>query len=289
MKKYQSALSSSRPIIKDHSLISHEAIKDKITIIDELQDLIPPLLADETRQLEENIIQNGCREALIVWETDNEHIGRKPEDEKKFVLVDGHNRYRICKENDIDFKVNLQPFSSLSEVRDFMINNQLGRRNLTPEQVSYLRGLKYIKNKKDKGKYDRENHKGQNVPYGSTAKELAEQFNVSDKTIKRDGVFADGLSKLIPTLRNDILAGNVKVSKKSIQEVAKQDAPNNSILAIENSTESLPESTPKISEEFLSLKIKLEQLVGKLLYSKDVSKTCNEIIKITDKIKQLKS
>lgn len=289
MKKYQSALNSSRPIIKDHSLISHEAIKDKITIIEELQDLIPPLLADETKQLEENIIRNGCREALIVWETANEHIGRKPEGEKKFILVDGHNRYRICRENEIDFKVNLQSFDSMSEVRDFMINNQLGRRNLTPEQISYLRGLKYLKNKKDRGKYDRENHKGQNVPYGSTAQELAQKFNVSDKTIKRDGVFADGLSKLVPTLRNEILAGKIKVSKKSIQEIAKQDAPNNSVLLIKDSTESIPEPAPKISEEFLTLKIKLEKLVGKLLGSNDVSKTCNEIIKITDKIKQLQA
>lgn len=287
MKKYQSALNSVKPIIKDHSLINHEAIKGQLTILEELRDLIPPLLNDENKQLENNIKTNGCREALIVWETDNKSIGRKPEIEKKFILVDGHNRHRICQENDIDFKVNLQPFSSLSEVRDFMINNQLGRRNLSPEQVSYLRGLKYLKSKQDKGKYDRDNHKGQNVPYASTADELAEKFNVSGKTIKRDAVFAEGLGKLVPSLRNDILAGNVKVSKKAIHEVAKQDSPKNSIHKIDEPLPLVNREPSQETPEFANLKHQLDILVRKLGATKSITKTCNEIIEITARIKEL--
>jgi hypothetical protein len=287
MKKYQSAFNSVKPIIKDHSLINHEAIKDQLTILEELRDLIPPLLNDETQQLENNIKENGCREALIVWETDNKSIGRKPENEKKFILVDGHNRYRICKENDVDFKVNLQPFPSLSEVRDFMINNQLGRRNLSPEQVSYLRGLKYLKSRKDKGKYDREDHKGQNVPYASTADELAEKFNVSGKTIKRDAAFAEGLGKLVPSLRNDILAGNIKVSKKSIHEIAKQDSPKNSVHIIDEPLPVVEKEPSQDTAEFVTLKKKLDKLVSKLTPTKNITKTCNEIIEITARIKEL--
>jgi hypothetical protein len=289
MKKYQSALSSIKPIIKDHSLINHEAIKEQLTILDELRDLIPPLLNDERKQLEDNIKNNGCREALIVWETNNQSIGRKPENERKFILIDGHNRYHICKQNDIDFKVNLQSFSTLSEVRDFMINNQLGRRNLSPEQISYLRGLKYLRNKREKGKYDRENHKGQNVPYASTADELAEKFNVSGKTIKRDAVFAEGLTKLVPALRNDILAGNIKVSKKVIQDVAKQDSPTNSITKIEEIKPIKKTEIPRVSAEFIELKMQLEKLVNKLMSPKNIVKTCNEIMEVTTKIKELKA
>ncbi len=287
MKKYQSAFNSVKPIIKDHSLINHEAIKGQLTILEELRDLIPPLLQDESQQLEDNIKANGCREALIVWETDNESIGRKPESGKKFILVDGHNRYHICKENDIDFKINLQPFSSLSEVRDFMINNQLGRRNLSPEQVSYLRGLKYLKSKKDKGKYDRENHKGQNVPYDSTADKIAEKFNVSGKTIKRDAVFAEGLGKLVPSLRNDILSGTVKVNKKTIQEIARYDSPKNSIHKIEEPVPSVKRKPTQDTTEFVTLKQQLEKLVSKLTATKNITKTCNEIIEITARIKGL--
>jgi|AntAceMinimDraft_5_1070358.scaffolds.fasta_scaffold39260_1 hypothetical protein len=287
MKKYQSAFSSVKPIIKDHSLINHEAIKEQLTILEELRDLIPALINNERKQLEENIKTNGCREALIVWETDSQSIGRKPEGERKFILIDGHNRYSICKENDVDFKINLQSFSSLSKVRDFMIDNQLGRRNLNPEQMAYLRGLKYSKNKNKKGKYDRENHKGQNVPYASTAEELAKKFNVSSKTIKRDAVFADGLAKLIPALRNDILSGNIKVSKKAIQEIAKQDAPSNSVEEIEEIGVPAKQEIPDVSVEFTELKSQLFNLVSKLSDTKSVDKTCNKIIEITAKIKRL--
>jgi hypothetical protein len=296
MKKYQAALNSVKPIIKDHSLISHEAIRNQITVIDELQDLIPPLLTDEAKQLEENIKANGCREALIIWETDNSSINRKPEDERKFILVDGHNRYRICQKNNIDFKVNLQAFDSLTEVRDFMINNQLGRRNLTPEQMSYLRGLKYLSLKQVRGKYERSpdesDHMEQNVPYASTADELGEKYNVSSMTVKRDAVFATGLGKLEPTLRNEVLSGSVKVNKKVIQELAKQDLPDNSIKSLDDIiSPDKPDKKeiPAVSTEFIELKMTLEKLVNKLLSSKNIAKTCDEIIKTTGKIKQLEA
>lgn len=315
MKKYQAALNSVKPIIKDHSLISHEGIKNQITIIDELQDLIPPLIADEAKQLEENIKTNGCREALIVWETTNSSINRKPEDERKFILVDGHNRYRICQKNNIDFKVNLQAFDSLAEVRDFMINNQLGRRNLTPEQMSYLRGLKYLSLKQVRGKYERspvtsehsgqnvhydksvenqsgENHSGQNVHYDKSEKlseQLANKFNVGEKTIRRDAVFAEGLGKLTPTLRNEVLSGVVKVNKKVIQEIAKQDLPDNSIKNLDDFISPDKHEIPTVSTEFIELKMTLEKLVNKLLSPKNIAKTCDEIIKTTGKIKQLEA
>ncbi len=46
-------------------------------------------------------------------------------------------------------------FADLKSVKDFMIDLQLGRRNLTPQQIQYFRGLRYLNEKADKGKYDR--------------------------------------------------------------------------------------------------------------------------------------
>jgi hypothetical protein len=61
--------------------------------------------------------------------------------------VDGHNRYEICKKNGISFSVQLMSFGSLQQVKEYMIDLQLGRRNLTPEQVSYFRGLRFLNEK----------------------------------------------------------------------------------------------------------------------------------------------
>ena len=238
-------------IIKDQSLLNHEAIKQKITILDEFRDLIPPLQKEELNQLEKNILSEGCREALLIWQTTTNILDTTSlQTSAVYILIDGHNRYNICLTHKLNFKIHLISFESLKEVRDYMIDNQLGRRNLIPEQASYLRGLRYNTEKLEKGKYSREehkgqnvlydfidsqptetienmieNHKGQNVPYGamikkeSTSARLSKQYNVSEKTIKRDAEFAEGLNLLTPELKKDILSGRVKAKKSYIQQL----------------------------------------------------------------------
>ena len=157
MKKYQISLGEKK-IIKDQGLLQFEEIKNLIRILPELEQLIPPLLEDEFRQLEQNIIREGCREALLIWQTTEDNINPETQNtDTVFVLFDGHNRYSICKKHGMDFKIHLVDFKSLYDVRQYMIDNQLGRRNLTSEQVSYLRGMKYLNEKKEKGKEGAEN------------------------------------------------------------------------------------------------------------------------------------
>jgi hypothetical protein len=269
-------------IIKDQSLLNHEAIKQQIIILDELRDLIPPLQEEESNQLEKNILAEGCREALLIWQTTANVLDTtSTQTSAVYILVDGHNRYGICIKHKLNFKIHLISFDSLKDVRDYMIDNQLGRRNLIPEQASYLRGLRYNTEKLEKGKYTRdehkgqnvpydlidsednksadnieknhkgqnvpydlgsskgnnltekdgENHKGQNVPYGSVIKKestsarLSKQYNVSEKTIKRDAEFAEGLNLLSPELKKDILSGRVKAKKSDIQQLTQIEKP----------------------------------------------------------------
>jgi hypothetical protein len=280
-------------IIKDQSLLNHEAIKQQIIVLDELRDLIPPLQEEELNQLEKNILSDGCREALLIWHTTaNVLDNTSTETSAVYILVDGHNRYGICLKHKLNFKIHLIPFDSLKEVRDYMIDNQLGRRNLIPEQASYLRGLRYNSEKLVKGKYDRQehkgqnvpyaiadseenneknhkgqnvpygisdsegnidkNHKGQNVPYGSMTKKestsarLSKQYNVSEKTIKRDAEFAEGLNLLSAKLKKDILSGKIKAKKSEIQQLSQ----------IENPVEGI-DSLDKIAE-LVSVNVKKE-------------------------------
>jgi ParB-like chromosome segregation protein Spo0J len=83
----------------------------------EFQQLIPPLASDELAQLESNIIQDGCRDPLVTWQD---------------TIIDGHNRYAICKARGLPFKVITMEFADRSHAKEWIIRNQFGRRNLPP-------------------------------------------------------------------------------------------------------------------------------------------------------------
>ncbi len=87
-----------------------------IRIDPEFKNLIPPLTREEYEQLEKNIVSEGCREPLTTWDG---------------FIIDGHNRYEICQKHGIEFKVSEKAFESREDVKVWIINNQLGRRNLS--------------------------------------------------------------------------------------------------------------------------------------------------------------
>lgn len=131
------------------SFSSTETIKKNIIVLDELKNLIPPLLESELLALRENLQKHGCKDPLKVWQTNNQTIG-KPDnpDDVVYVLIDGHNRFQLCTELQIPFNIQVDNFESIIEVRNFMIDFQLSRRNITPQQASYLRGIRYNTEKK---------------------------------------------------------------------------------------------------------------------------------------------
>jgi len=154
-----------------------------MTINPKFKSLIPPLAEEEYRQLEANIIQHGCRDALTVW---------------RGILIDGHNRFAICTEHKIEYRTQLIDLPDEEAVEDWMDANQLGRRNLTGDQASILRGRRYNRMKKAQGEHKGNQHseRGQNDPLPKTADTLAKQHGVSSSTIKRDGKRAEALAKL---------------------------------------------------------------------------------------------
>lgn len=181
-------------------------------IIDnEFKGLIPRLTPEEYGQLEKNIIAEGCRDALVTWQG---------------ILIDGHNRYEICQKHGIEYRVVEKEFENRDTVIDWIINNQLGRRNLTPANQSYLRGLQYQREKsKHGGDRKSEESRGQNVPLISTAQRLAEQHGVAERTIKRDAEFTEAVNTIVqntaPEVKQQILNREIPVTKKDTLELAK--------------------------------------------------------------------
>ncbi|MBT1695427.1 ParB N-terminal domain-containing protein [Fulvivirgaceae bacterium PWU4] len=179
-----------------------------ITVLKVLKDFILPLSAEEFNILEQSILSDGCRDPLIVWQ--------KPDGTN--ILVDGHNRLKICQKHGLPYKIKKLGFSDMDQVKDWMLDNQMGRRNLTPDQMSYYRGVKYLSIKQAKGGYKNIQSKGQSGL--STSEVLAGQFKVSESTIKRDAKFAEGveiIGKSNPSLKLQILSGESKIKKADIR------------------------------------------------------------------------
>jgi hypothetical protein len=199
-------------------LISNENIKQRITILDELKDLIQPLQKDEFEGLETNILANGCKDSLVIWQTTEQKVNPSSEtDLELFVLVDGHNRYLICQKHNLPFNIVLMFFETILDVRNYMLDLQMGRRNLSPTQMAYYRGLRY---NAEKLTIKESNFLAEGVEL-KTSEKIAQKFKVDEKTIRRDGDFASGLEKLDIDFRKQVLAGEVKIPKKVIQQLSK--------------------------------------------------------------------
>lgn len=188
-------------------------------IIDEQFKFLLPELDEETyRLLEESILEHGCRDPLVLWKSD----------EKDGVLIDGYNRYKICTEHSIPFKTVEMEFSSREEVVIWIIQTQVSRRNLTPFQLSYFRGLHYKADKKNQSNnspFASQGSKSQNgtLTPGSTATRLSEQYNVSRNTILRDSKLAEALNRVgeaSPEAKKKILSGEVSINKSKLDALA---------------------------------------------------------------------
>lgn len=114
-----------------------------------------------------------------------------------------------------------------------MCRNQLGRRNLTEEQKSYLRGRQYDAEKMTQGTNNQyiqaKSENGQNVHFQSrreqqdgTAGRIGKENGVDGRTIRRDADFANGLDAaetVSPGIRDAVLSGEVKAPKSVIAEI----------------------------------------------------------------------
>lgn len=155
----------------------------KLRIDPELRAILPPLTPDERAGLEASLRAEGCRNKLVVWNG---------------VLVDGHNRHDICTKHGIPFQVESRGFADRAAAVAWMVANQLGQRNLTPLQISYLRGKRYEAEKREHGG-DRKSS-AQNDPLKDdrprTSEKLATEYGVSEATIRRDAEFSTAVDRV---------------------------------------------------------------------------------------------
>ena len=188
-----------------------------LTIDPEFAGKIPPLREEEMKQLEENILADGVViNPLIVWNG---------------VIVDGHNRYHILQKHpEIQFTTYEKQFPDRYAAIAWICKNQLGRRNLTPQQFKYLIGQQYEAEKVSHGgdrKSDQQKSSVQNehlIEREKTSQRIANESNVSASFVRRSECFAKGVDaaeEVAPGIKQEILTGSIKPTEKAVAAIAK--------------------------------------------------------------------
>jgi hypothetical protein len=192
---------------------------EDIKIDPELRDFLLPLSDEEEKQLRGSLMVEGCLSPLIV-------------DSITGTLLDGHNRYRICAEKNIPFEIKEISMSRKERQKEFILINQLARRNLTPERMKYYIAMLYESVKGEagfkagdewEGNPGGKAVRGQNdltAKPNETAKKVGEQVGKSEKTVRR-------IAKEVKAMKDagkidEYTAGKLsKEEKKKILEAAK--------------------------------------------------------------------
>ena len=196
---------------------------DTITIDEEFRAHCPPLTETERQMLRQDIERTGLLSPLIVWN----HEG-------KTILVDGHNRYEILQELERldELQTTELVFGTRENALNWIINNQLGRRNLSPDAAALLRGKLYtaqripvkerlaaLKTLNPSGRAtDPSGHSVHMASDPEIAKGIAEQSGVSSRTVRRDAKFAEAVEKL--GITKEVMAGTENRTRKEIIQAA---------------------------------------------------------------------
>lgn len=183
----------------------------------DFEKALPKLENSEYEHLDRKIAANGFDEAfpIAIWNN---------------FIVDGHNRYNVCKFRGIEeVPVVEKEFGSKEEAIAWIYQTQLSRRNLSGEQYKYYVGKRLEAEKAARGgdrKSEEAKSKAQNEPLiqsGDTATNIAKDIGKSREYVKRAEKFAKGLdaaSEVDPDIKDDVLSGKVKASARVVNQIA---------------------------------------------------------------------
>ncbi len=151
----------------------------KLKILKELEYLIPKMSDQEYKELEELILSEGCRDSIVIWND---------------VIVDGHNRYKICTNHNIKFNIISREFVDLDQAKYWMIRNQLGRRNLRDNSRVFLAyELKKILLQFGK---EKERTRKTKTTFNKSEKSLSKKINTNKEVYEITGVSHNTIIKL---------------------------------------------------------------------------------------------
>jgi len=174
----------------------------KITQDPNIRALLPPLTTDELARLDAKLLAEGNHEQLPCWEQGN-----------LWVLLDGHHRRDLLlkRKESVDYRP--MKFLDRTAAIQWVIDNQLARRNLTDERRAYYIGKTYISTMTgaDCQRGSLPTNSVENV-----AEQIGEKHGVSARTVYRNADFAEAVDTLPEKEKEQILNGQAEQSKAEI-------------------------------------------------------------------------
>lgn len=184
------------------------AITD-VVIDSEFKAKLLPNPAEVVESLESSVRRHGFLDKVRVWKGTN-------------ILVDGHTRYGLWMNNQElpPPEVEEIEFDSRQAVLEYILENQLSRRNLTPKQAALYRGELYNARKGVRGGTGANQHQPTNT--GSVAEEIAAKTGVSPRTVKNDAKLASDVATITeaagPEVREAVV--NSPLTRQEISDIA---------------------------------------------------------------------
>jgi len=173
---------------------------EQIKINPEFEALIPKTSEEEDASLRESVAKDGFRDPVVIWK------------ETGF-LLDGHRRLAIWKQSYSDKcslfsrgpvpRIVALSFTTEDEAKEWIDRNSIARRNLTPFQISMIRGRIYDRMIGPKADASR--------PAERADVKLAESEGVSPKTVRNDHALykaVNDLKAIKPDIAERLEAGD---------------------------------------------------------------------------------
>jgi hypothetical protein len=172
-----------------------------IVINEELKAYIDPMTAEEYEALERSILTEGCRDALVLWGN---------------ILVDGHNRYSVCRKHELPFQTSQNTkFQSMDDVHLWMIDQHLGRRSVSPFQ----RGVLALRKREILAERRQSKAQAVSKEKASSPEDGAPPFVVSAEAIPREPLNGRVAIAREARLSNSQVGMIEKIQKQATQEV----------------------------------------------------------------------
>jgi ParB-like chromosome segregation protein Spo0J len=209
-----------------------------IRIDDTIRKALVPLRDDELQLLEQSVLAEGIRDPLVVWRRGDE-----------LILLDGHHRYQLAQKHGLDFGVVEMEFDDQTDAVQWVLRNQLARRNLTDEQRTIVIGRYYNQLKRPPHRpADKGDKLSPLAESGKTAEQVASVFGVDPRTVYRAAEFAaafEQLESVSPEAARRVESGEVKDAKTMLPKIE-------------------PELLPKVAERIARGETRMQDAVERI-------------------------
>lgn len=177
--------------------------------------------ASEAKAFDEDVAREGrYRESIKYWHSED-HLN---------LILDGRQRYEHWSSQPNGTALKAPECEEVflpdwDAAREWVLRNQIGRRNLADQEFKDAVGELYNRAKKKVGRPSTENSQSGHISDdGGTAARISEETGVPETSVRRYGAVVEAkneISEKLPILLTEIENGTVKISDSAIKQAAK--------------------------------------------------------------------